>query len=67
MAWGDYVRVSVRDHSVGMDEDTLQRALDPFFTTKPGASGRASGWELEPIELERGLRETTRTTSGRRR
>lgn len=46
MMKGDYVQVSVRDHGIGMDEETLQRALEPFFTTKPGASGTGLGLSM---------------------
>src|ERR1035437_10006292 len=28
--------VEVRDHGAGMTHETLQRACDPFFTTRPG-------------------------------
>lgn len=31
--------LSVSDSGTGMDEETLSRALEPHFTTKPGASG----------------------------
>lgn len=33
------VRLSVRDSGPGMDRDTAARAIEPFFTTKPGAAG----------------------------
>jgi len=33
---GKYVRITVKDSGVGMGPDVLRRALDPFFTTKPG-------------------------------
>ncbi len=32
--YGEYIRISVRDHGRGMDEDTRKRCLEPFFTTK---------------------------------
>jgi two-component system, NtrC family, sensor kinase len=31
--------ISIRDRGCGMDEHTLEHALDPFFSTKPGHSG----------------------------
>lgn len=34
---GDYVRVTVADNGSGMAPDVLQRALDPYFTTKKDA------------------------------
>lgn len=30
----DYVRISVRDNGVGMSEEIMRRAIDPFFSTK---------------------------------
>jgi signal transduction histidine kinase len=36
---GEYVLVRVRDDGCGMDAETLRRAFDPFFSTKPHAKG----------------------------
>jgi signal transduction histidine kinase len=36
---GHYVRLTVRDTGCGMEPDVAARALEPFFTTKPGGKG----------------------------
>jgi two-component system sensor histidine kinase RegB len=38
-----FVRFEVRDSGVGMTADTLQRAGEPFFTTKPTGAGFGLG------------------------
>jgi PAS domain S-box-containing protein len=44
---GPYVRIRVRDTGVGMNEETVARALEPFFTTK--AFGLGSGLGLAMV------------------
>jgi CheY-like chemotaxis protein len=40
---GVYVEIAVQDSGVGMDETTLRRAMEPFFTTKPVGKGTGLG------------------------
>jgi PAS domain S-box-containing protein len=44
---GPYIRIDVRDSGAGMDEATLARAVEPFFTTK--GLGRGTGLGLSSV------------------
>jgi len=43
---GHYVCLSVRDSGSGMDEETLRRATEPFFTTKGVGKGTGLGLSM---------------------
>ncbi|WP_410481888.1 ATP-binding protein [Pseudomonas plecoglossicida] len=43
---GRYVHISVQDSGMGMSQDVLQRALEPFFTTKPLGQGTGLGLSM---------------------
>lgn len=43
---GRYIRISVADSGVGMDEDTLTRAVEPFFSTKGIGKGTGLGLSM---------------------
>ncbi len=39
IAEGDYVKISIQDHGIGIPEEHLNKIFDPFFTTKQKGSG----------------------------
>jgi PAS domain S-box-containing protein len=39
LAKGDYVKVSIKDHGIGIPDDIMPRIFDPFYTTKTKGHG----------------------------
>jgi signal transduction histidine kinase/CheY-like chemotaxis protein len=46
VASGEYVRIDVSDSGHGMAAETLARAMEPFFTTKPDGQGTGLGLSM---------------------
>jgi PAS domain S-box-containing protein len=43
---GDYLKVSVIDSGTGMNAETLKKAIEPFFSTKPLGKGTGLGLSM---------------------
>jgi len=43
---GDYLKVSVIDDGAGMSPETLKKAIEPFFSTKPVGKGTGLGLSM---------------------
>jgi PAS domain S-box-containing protein len=64
---GHYVRLSVKDTGVGMDEATLTRAIEPFFSTKGIGKGTGLGLSMVhglALQLNGGLMIMSRPGEG---
>lgn len=46
VAAGDYVMLAISDTGSGMDEETIARAFEPFFTRKPAGSSNGMGLSM---------------------
>jgi CheY-like chemotaxis protein len=64
---GEYVRLSVTDTGVGMDQATLERAIEPFFSTKGIGKGTGLGLSMVhglALQLNGGLTIESKTGAG---
>ncbi len=61
---GDYVRLSVEDHGIGIPTEYLPRIFDPFFTTKPKGHGLGLATSYSIVHRHGGCIETE-STSGK--
>jgi PAS domain S-box-containing protein len=52
---GDYVRISVQDHGVGITPENLSKIFDPYFTTKREGSGLGLATSYSIIKRHGGL------------
>jgi signal transduction histidine kinase/CheY-like chemotaxis protein len=43
---GKYVKISIQDNGIGMDEKVMQKIFDPFFTTKKAEKGSGLGLSM---------------------
>jgi two-component system, NtrC family, sensor kinase len=51
---GDFIEVRVADHGTGMDEQTLERVFDEYFSTKAPGKGTGLGLSLCKSLIESG-------------
>ncbi|MFN4041912.1 MAG: PAS domain-containing protein [Brevundimonas sp.] len=66
LAPGDYVLISVDDTGAGMSEDTLARAIEPFFSTKGVGKGTGLGLSMvHGLASQLGGAMTLSSTEGR--
>ncbi|MCX8475581.1 MAG: PAS domain S-box protein [Sphingomonas sp.] len=66
LAAGRYVKLVLSDTGFGMDEETLARAVDPFFTTKGVGKGTGLGLSMvQGLVAQSGGRLTLRSALGR--
>ena len=66
---GRYIRLSVTDTGCGMDEETLQRAVEPFFSTKELGKGTGLGLSMIhglAVQLDGALRLSSKPGEGTR-
>jgi len=51
---GDYVKISITDHGVGIPAERLRRIFDPFYTTRANGTGLGLAISFSIIQRHRG-------------
>lgn len=62
LATGEYVKVSIKDEGIGIDEEHLPKIFDPFFTTKEKGSGLGLATAYSIIKKHNGYIDVTSET-----
>jgi PAS domain S-box-containing protein len=52
---GKYVRISIKDHGIGIPEDSIKNIFDPFFTTKETGNGLGLSMAFSIMQRHNGI------------
>jgi PAS domain S-box-containing protein len=61
---GDYLKITIADHGIGIPEENLPYIFDPYFTTKPTGSGLGLATSYSIIKKHHGSLEAESSGAG---